>query len=206
MQFRRFQTKLFLTSALAVAILPIGTTLAVTAQPSVLAQLQRAIAPPTAPPTAASPTASPSVLAQVQPSPPTTQSRFDAELLQLTNEERHKAGVPALQLSPQLDQAAQGHAEDMVRNNFFSHTGSNGSTLVTRVEAAGYVYSFAGENIAAGRATPAQTIQQWMNSPGHRQNMLNRNFTQIGFGYVSAPSTAYRHYWVQVFGTPMTRR
>ena len=199
MQFRQLRTKLFLTSALAVAILPIGTTLAVAVQPSVAAQ-QRAIAPLNAPLNA-----QPNMVAQVQPSPPTTQSRFDAELLQLTNEERRKAGVPALQLSPQLDRAAQGHAEDMVRNNFFSHTGSNGSTLVTRVGAAGYAYSFAGENIAAGGATPAQTIQQWMNSPGHRQNLLSRNFTQIGFGYVSAPSTAYGHYWVQVFGTP-TRR
>ena len=203
MQFRQLRTKLFLTSALAAATLPIGTGLAVAVRPSVAAQ-QRAIAPLNTPLNAPL-NAQPNMVAQVQPSPPTTQSRFDAELLQLTNEERRKAGVPALQLSPQLDRAAQGHAEDMVRNNFFSHTGSNGSTLVTRVEAAGYAYSFAGENIAAGGATPAQTIQQWMNSPGHRQNLLNRNFTQIGFGYVSAPSTAYGHYWVQVFGTP-TRR
>lgn len=192
MQCRRLRTNLFLTSALAVVILPIVTPLAVAVRPPVPAQ-PRAIA-------------SSNMLAQVQPSPPTAQSRFDVELLQLTNEERRKAGVPALQLSPQLGQAAQGHAEDMVRHNFFSHTGSNGSTLVTRVEAAGYAYSFAGENIAAGGATPTQTIQQWMNSPGHRQNLLSRNFTQIGFGYVSAPSTAYGHYWVQVFGTPMTRR
>jgi len=203
MQFRWLRTKLFLTSALAAAILPIGTGLAVAVRPSVAAQ-QRAIAPLNTPLNTPL-NAQPNMVAQVQPSPPTTQSRFDAELLQLTNEERRKAGVPALQLSPQLDRAAQGHAEDMVRNNFFSHTGSNGSTLVTRVAAAGYAYSFAGENIAAGGATPAQTIQQWMNSPGHRQNLLNRNFTQIGFGYVSAPSTAYGHYWVQVFGTP-TRR
>lgn len=193
MQFELPHPKSFLISTLAAVTLPTGATFALAESPVVLAQPQRAIALS-------------HLFAQAQPSPPTVQSRFDAELLQLTNEERRKVGLSTLQLSPQLQQAAQGHAEDMARNSFFSHTGANGSTLATRVRAAEYLYSFVGENIAAGRATPAQTIQQWMNSPGHRENMLNRNFTQVGFGYVSAPSTPYRYYWVQVFGTPMTRR
>jgi uncharacterized protein YkwD len=130
------------------------------------------------------------------------QSRFDAQLLALTNEQRRRAGLPALRLSSQLGRAAQSHAGDMARNNIFSHTGSNGSSMVDRVKATGYSYSAIGENIAAGDASPEATIRQWMNSPGHRRNILNRNYTEIGFGYVSAPNTQYRHLWVQVFGSP----
>jgi len=59
-----------------------------------------------------------------------------------------------------------------------------------------------GENIAAGKSTPEEAIRQWMNSSGHRANILNSRFTEIGFGYENAPNSRYRHYWVQVFGTP----
>lgn len=129
-------------------------------------------------------------------------SRYDSQLLELTNAERRKAGLPPLRLSPQLGQAAQSHAEDMVRNNYFNHTGANGSQPSDRARAAGYSGSYIGENIAAGKANPADTIRQWMNSPGHRANILRREYTEIGFGYVNASSTQYRHFWVQVFGTP----
>jgi uncharacterized protein YkwD len=146
--------------------------------------------------------------ASSQPNQPfiLAQSRFDAQLLQLTNAQRRQAGLPALRLSSQLGQAAQAHAQDMARNNIFSHTGSNGSSMVDRVKATGYSYSAIAENIAAGDPNPEATIRQWMNSPGHRRNILNRNYTEIGFGYVAAPNTRYRHYWVQVFGTPRNAR
>lgn len=130
------------------------------------------------------------------------QSRFDAQLLQLTNEQRRRAGLQPLRLSSKLGQAAQSHAGDMAKNNIFSHTGSNGSTMVDRIKSVGYSYSTIGENIAAGESNPQATIQQWMNSPGHRRNILNPSFTEIGFGYTAAPNTQYRHYWVQVFGSP----
>ncbi|NEQ80211.1 MAG: CAP domain-containing protein [Moorea sp. SIO2I5] len=71
-----------------------------------------------------------------------------------------------------------------------------------RAKAAGYLYSYVGENIAAGNPTPAQTIRQWMGSTGHRRNILKPQYQEIGFGYVSDPSSPYRHYWVQVFGSP----
>jgi uncharacterized protein YkwD len=61
-----------------------------------------------------------------------------------------------------------------------------------------------GENIAAGRPTAAATFQGWMNSPGHRANILNPHFTEVGFGYASSAKSEYRHYWVQVFGRPAT--
>ncbi len=127
---------------------------------------------------------------------------FEAELLKLTNLERKKVGLAPLKLSSQLTKAAQLHAIDMASNNYFSHTSRNGSSMVVRAKAAGYKYSLLGENIAAGRATPEGTIRQWMNSSGHRANILNGKFTEIGFGYANAPNSSYQHYWVQVFGTP----
>lgn len=132
----------------------------------------------------------------------TSRVSFANELLKLTNLERQKVGLPPLKLSSQLTSAAQSHAGDMARNNYFSHTGLNGSSMVDRAKGTGYKYSALGENIAAGKATPEGTIRQWMNSSGHRANILNAKFTEIGFGYANAPNSPYRHYWVQVFGKP----
>lgn len=127
---------------------------------------------------------------------------FEVELLRLTNIERQKVGLSPLKLSSRLGRSAQNHAADMARNNYFSHTGRNGSSISDRAMANGYKYSFLGENIAAGKTTPEGTIRQWMNSPGHRANILKREFTEIGFGYTNFSSSRYQHYWVQVFGTP----
>jgi len=132
----------------------------------------------------------------------TSRVSFENELLKLTNLERQKVGLPPLKLSSQLTRAAQLHAGDMAKNNYFSHTGLNGSSMVDRAKGTGYKYSALGENIAAGKATPEGTIRQWMNSSGHRANILNARFTEIGFGYANAPNSPYRHYWVQVFGKP----
>ncbi len=129
------------------------------------------------------------------------QSAYDAELLRLTNAERQRAGVSPLRLSSQLGQAAQNHAVDMAQYGYFDHQGRDGSQPGDRVSALGYQFSYVGENIAAGSASPDQTVQQWMNSPGHRRNILNPNYREIGFGYSTAPNP-YRHVWVQVFGTP----
>jgi uncharacterized protein YkwD len=130
------------------------------------------------------------------------QSTYDSELLALTNAERSKAGLPALRLSTKLGQAGQNHAIDMVQKNFFSHTGSNGSQPSDRAKSVGYSYSSIGENIAAGNKTPAETIKQWMASPGHRSNILSSKYTEIGFGYTNSPSYQYKDVWVQVFGNP----
>jgi uncharacterized protein YkwD len=132
----------------------------------------------------------------------TNRGSFETELLKLTNLERQKAGLSPLKLSPRLTRSAQSHAVDMARNNYFSHTGLNGSSMADRAKGNGYKYFALGENIAAGKATPEGTIRQWMNSSGHRANILNSKFTEIGFGYENAPNSRYRHYWVQVFGTP----
>lgn len=127
-------------------------------------------------------------------------SRQDGRLLELTNQQRASNGVAALRLSAQLGRAAQSHAEDMANRNFFSHTGSNGSRMSDRVNQAGYAWQAVGENIYMGtNATPRQAVTGWMNSTGHRQNILNSNYTEIGFGVANRGRDVY---YVQVFGRP----
>ena len=91
--------------------------------------------------------------------------------------------------------------------DFFSHTGADGSTVGDRVQNSGYQYSNAGENIAAGQTTAVDVVEGWINSPGHRANILNPNYTEIGVGYEylqnDTGSINYNHYWTQVFGTPL---
>lgn len=106
------------------------------------------------------------------------------------------APAAALTWSAQLTQAAEVESQDMVANNFFSHTGSNGSTPVTRVNATGYVWSDLGENIAGGQPTIDAVMAAWMGSDGHCANLMNPNFNQVGL--VCVPGTAantYNPYW-----------
>jgi uncharacterized protein YkwD len=122
-------------------------------------------------------------------------------VLRITNRRRENAGLKPLKMNRKLKKAAQAHTEDMVANNFFSHTGSDGSSLGDRLRRANYSYSYAAENIAAGSATAKGVMKQWMNSPGHRANILNPNIKHIGIGY--QPGGAYGHYWTQKFANPM---
>ena len=127
-------------------------------------------------------------------------SNVQQQILTLVNVERKKANLQPLTLNSKLGQAAQNHTNDMVSKSYFSHTSPSGGTMVSRVKATGYVYSTIGENIAAGSSTADATMTQWMNSPGHRANILNPKFRELGVGY--APSNdQYRYYWTQVFGT-----
>lgn len=120
------------------------------------------------------------------------------ELLELTNRQRQNNGLPRLALSQSLGRAAQNHAGDMVNGNFFSHTGSNGSSVADRAREEGYQFQMIGENIAMGtNRTPSSAIEGWMNSPGHRANILNPNYTEIGFGIALRGN---EYYYVQVFG------
>jgi hypothetical protein len=133
-------------------------------------------------------------------------SQLINQVVELTNAERAKAGLNPLTLNNQLVQAAQGHSDSMAADDFFSHTGVDGSDVSDRVQDTGYQYSHAGENIAAGQKTAAEVVQGWMDSPGHRANILNAEFTEIGIGYEllenDTGSVNYNHYWTQVFGTP----
>ncbi len=121
-------------------------------------------------------------------------------LLSLVNIERQRVGAPPLILSRQLATAAQGHAQDMANSHRLSHSGSNGSTLQSRIDSTGYGWAAIGENVAMGQPDPAAVMASWMNSPGHRQNILNPDFTELGLGYAEQ---AGERYWVQVFGKPL---
>ncbi|MDX2272677.1 MAG: CAP domain-containing protein [Cyanobacteriota bacterium] len=144
-----------------------------------------------------------------QPSPSPTSNpnnTFAQEVVNLTNQERQKAGLAPLTVQSSLTQAAQSHAQDMALKDYFSHTGKDGSSPATRAQRAGYPSGYVGENIAAGYTTPQAVVQGWMNSSGHRANILNPNYKHIGVGYYylanDTGSVNYTHYWVQVFGAP----
>ncbi|WP_312018586.1 sigma-70 family RNA polymerase sigma factor [Streptomyces sp. I05A-00742] len=115
----------------------------------------------------------------------------------LVNAERAKAGCSPVRANSQLTQAAQGHSDDMAARNFFDHTNPDGKGPGDRVTAAGYRWSTYGENIAYGQQTPASVMDTWMNSSGHRANILNCSFKEIGVGINNAPGGPR---WTQVFG------
>ncbi|MFJ8015193.1 CAP domain-containing protein [Streptomyces sp. NPDC096339] len=148
------------------------------------------------------PTKPPTVTRQPAPAPvpPKTSapapSGATAQVLALVNQERAAAGCPALTLNSKLTQAAQAHSADMAAHSNMSHTGSDGSDPGTRITRAGYAWSSYGENVAYGYSTPAQVMDGWMNSPGHRANILNCSFKEIGIGLAQPNS-----YWTQDFGT-----
>lgn len=113
------------------------------------------------------------------------------------------APAPALAWDTQLTQAADAHSRDMAANDFFSHTGSGGSTLASRVDATGYAWRSLGENIAAGQASIDQVVDGWIASEGHCVNLLNPSFTEVGLACVSGTaSTTYRTYWTMDLAQP----
>ncbi len=122
------------------------------------------------------------------------------QLLNQTNAVRQSQGLSSLRFSYQLGQAAQNHATDMATYNYFSHVGRNGSKLVDRINQTGYEYTALGENLAAGYDTPKAVVEGWLNSPSHRENLLNPSYNEIGFGVFFNESSRYGSYWVQEFG------
>jgi uncharacterized protein YkwD len=124
------------------------------------------------------------------------------QVVTLTNAERAKAGCGPLTVNATLTAVAQAHSQDMATNNYFDHNSQDGRTPFDRMTAAGYRYSTAAENIAAGQRTPQDVMTAWMNSAGHRANILNCALKQIGVGYATGSSSQYGVYWTQDFGTP----
>jgi uncharacterized protein YkwD len=125
---------------------------------------------------------------------------FAGQVIKLTNKERAKSGCKALRSNSLLKSAAQKHSVDMARKDYFSHTGKDGRSPFDRMTDAGYSFSAAAENIAAGQRTPADVVEGWMNSAGHKKNILNCTYTEIGVGYAKGGS--YGTYWTQNFGKP----
>ncbi len=119
------------------------------------------------------------------------------EVLRLVNVERAKVGCAALRWESRLATAARLHSEDMARRNYFSHTSLDGRTPWDRIRAQGYTDGSA-ENIAAGYSTAAAVMTGWMNSPGHKANILNCSNKALGVGI--GKGGTYGTYWTQDFG------
>jgi len=128
------------------------------------------------------------------------------EILGCTNTERRRQRIPDLELNSELSKAALAHANDMARNDYFSHSGTNGSTLADRVKGlTQYRYQTVAQNLfwQAPDNDPQYAVKGWMESTtGHRENLLNRDHSDVGIGYAYNPETE-KHYYVQVFGSPL---
>lgn len=146
----------------------------------------------------ASPDQTPDLTPTPTPTPDATPdaalSGYAAEVVRLVNAERAKNGLPALSVDTKVQRAAQVRASEQAQ--LFSHTRPNGASCFTALTEAGVSYRGAGENIAYGQTSPAAVMNAWMNSEGHRKNILNANFTTIGVGYTTIGGTAY---WAQLF-------
>jgi uncharacterized protein YkwD len=133
------------------------------------------------------------------PAPPTGLEEFEAEVLRLTNAFRAQNGLSPLEADPRLNEAAEDWSRTMALDDFFEHSSPR------QVEEQGYDWRNWGENIAAGQQTPESVVNAWINSPGHRANMLSDNFQDIGIGHYylenDTGGTNYHHYWTQAFGT-----
>lgn len=121
-----------------------------------------------------------------------TQSDFAAQVVKLVNAERAKAGLGALASDALLDKVAMAKVKDMSNNNYFDHQSPTYGSPFDMMKQFGVTYSYAGENIAKGQKTPQEVVTAWMNSAGHRANILSKNFTHIGVGF-------YNGYWAQEF-------
>jgi uncharacterized protein YkwD len=135
----------------------------------------------------------------------TNTSTFAAQVVQLTNAQRTQAGLKPLTANTALTTAAQQYAGVLSSDACFAHTCPPVADLATRLKNAGYSFSgytswTYGENIAAGYQTPSAVVAGWMASPGHRANILNANFKDIGVGLVYKAGTRYGYYWVEDFG------
>ncbi|MFD9191110.1 CAP domain-containing protein [Streptomyces phaeochromogenes] len=133
-----------------------------------------------------------------RPLTPAGLAQTAAEVVTLTNAERARAGLRPLAVDTLLTNAAQAHSADMVARAFYSHTSPDGSEPWHRAAAAGSTRRTIGENIACGQRSAAEVVQGWMDSPGHRANILKPAFTHIGVGFAGGGSAGT--YWTQLFG------
>lgn len=123
-----------------------------------------------------------------------TVSSYEQEVIRLVNVERAKNGLAPLTYDWELSRVARYKSQDMKDNKYFSHTSPTYGSPFQMMKAFGITYKSAGENIARGQKTPQAVVNAWMNSSGHRANILNASFTRIGVGYV-----ADGNYWTQMF-------
>ncbi|WP_229356629.1 CAP domain-containing protein [Streptomyces sp. UNOB3_S3] len=137
-------------------------------------------------------------LSRAAPAGADTTASLRQQITTLVNAHRHAAGCAPLRISPQLTAAAQKHSDDMAERHFFGHTDPGGADPGARISAAGYRWDAYGENIARGQATPAAVMDAWMRSAGHRENILDCSFKEMGVGIATAPEGPF---WTQDFGS-----
>lgn len=123
------------------------------------------------------------------------------EVVRLVNIQRAKNGLQALKANWQLSRVARIKSQDMATKGYFSHTSPTYGSPFTMMESFGLKYSSAGENIAMGQRTPAEVMNGWMNSPGHRANILSPSYSEIGVGLAKNSSGSL--YWTQEFIRPL---
>lgn len=121
-------------------------------------------------------------------------NEFERGVFELTNQERAKHGLAPLQVDEPLSKVAREKSRDMAQNRYFDHNSPVHGSPFDMMRANGITYRTAGENIAKGQQTPEAVVQAWMDSPGHRANILNDSFTHIGIGYVEQGN-----HWTQQF-------
>lgn len=157
-------------------------------------------APETVPPAVKSPEAAKEELPATEPMLPDTTSTdqtilaYESKVIELINQIRKSNGLTALTANADLCRVARYKSQDMLDKNYFSHTSPTYGSPFAMMKSFGISYRTAGENIAYGYPTPEAVVDGWMNSEGHRKNILNSSFAEIGVGYVSNG-----HYWTQMF-------
>ncbi|NBI05298.1 hypothetical protein D3Z33_00325 [Senegalia massiliensis] len=133
-----------------------------------------------------------------KPSVPISSSRqFELEVIKLVNVERQKIGLVNLIESKSLTNVARYKSKDMITYNYFSHQSPTYGSPFNMLKKFGITYKHAGENLAAGQRTPESVVNSWINSPSHKKNILNKNFTKIGIGYIK-DNNGYP-FWTQMF-------
>lgn len=160
---------------------------------------------PTAPAAPAKPATPSAPAAPAKPATPSapaspTLGSYEQQVVDLVNKERAAAGLPALKVNIKLSGVAEKKAEDLRDNHYFDHNSPVYGSPFDMMKQFGISYKAAGENIAKGQRTPAEVMKGWMNSPGHRANILSSSYTEIGVGYVTDSNGTT--YWVQHFIRP----
>lgn len=129
-------------------------------------------------------------------------SKEEEGVIELTNAERKKMDLPPLKANALLMEAARSHGANMAKQDKLAHE-LDGKQPADRVKDAGYKYGYTGENVAWNQKNPKEVLESWMNSEGHRANILKKEYTEIGVAMVK--NEKGQPYWVQVFGTPLRK-
>jgi len=173
---------------------PVPSTPEVKPAPTKPAPSTPVVKPAPTTPVQPTPEVKPAPTTPAEPAQNASVSAIEKAVLDLTNVERQKAGLAALQSDSKLMNSARQKSTDMATKKYFSHTSPTYGSPFDQMKANGISYKSAAENIAMGQRTAEEVVKGWMNSPGHRQNILSSSFTHIGIGY-----DANGHYWTQQF-------